>query len=89
LSYPKESDMSAVTARFYVSEMTRYAGAGNVRVKFSPAYANGKNAEWASATPSGSIELQVTNPAAIEEFSGWLDGRHDIHITLQPVSETE
>ena len=81
--------MSTVTARFYVSEITHRGKASNATVVLTPAYANGANAEWATATPSGKIELQVSNPAAIEAFDEWRTGGRDLHITMTPVDEVD
>ena len=82
--------MSVITARFYVSSIEFPAGtAGQGKVVLTPAYANGANAEWAAATPSGRIELQVSNPDAVGLLNQWRLGRDDIHITMQPVSEVE
>lgn len=81
--------MSSITCRFYVSEITLRKQVGNATVVLTPAYANGANAEWAVATPSGKIELQVSNPAAIEVFEGWLRAGPDLHITMAPVEEVE
>lgn len=69
----------AVTAKFKVSRLTPY-GAFEVvdgqisgeckmaEVELTPDYAQGKNAEWAEATPSGVIRLTITNPAALNQF---------------------
>jgi hypothetical protein len=83
--------MSAITLRFYVSEMTFGPGPGNgtAKVVLQPAYAQGANAEWASATPSGRIELSVSNPDAVALLNEWRAGRLDLHITAQPVTEVE
>jgi hypothetical protein len=81
--------MSAITARFYVAEITQRAKAQNATVVLQPAYANGANAEWATATPSGRMELQVNNLAAVEVFQEWLTQGPDLHITMQPVEELE
>jgi hypothetical protein len=37
-------------------------------VELTPDYAQGRNAEWATATPAGMIRLTVTNEAAAEQF---------------------
>lgn len=81
--------MSAITARFYVAEITHRAKAQNATVVLMPAYANGANAEWATATPSGRMELQVNNLAAVEVFQEWLSQGPDLHIVMQPVEELE
>jgi hypothetical protein len=81
--------MTAVTARFYVSEITLRKKFGNATVVLLPAYANGANAEWATATPSGKIELQVNAEGATKVFQEWLEQGPDLHITMQPVDEIE
>ena len=38
-------------------------------VRLQPVYADeGPNATWSKYTPSGQVELQITNPAAVESF---------------------
>lgn len=83
--------MSGVSLRFYVSEITYGPGEtpSNVKVVLLPAYAQGANAEWASATPSGRIELNVGNPPAIEVLETWRRERTDLHITVRPVTEVD
>lgn len=60
-----------ITARFYVAEVAKFPG-GSARVVLQPAYAQGTNADWAAATPSGKIELNVSNPAAVEFYEAAL-----------------
>lgn len=60
-----------INARFYVSEVAKQPG-GNAKVTLQPAYANGANREWAQATPSGKIELFVTNPDAVAFYEAAL-----------------
>jgi hypothetical protein len=82
--------MSSISCRFYVSSIEFPAGTnGQGKVVLTPAYANGANTEWATATPSGRIELQVSNPGAVKVLNEWRLGRSDIHITMQPVEEVE
>jgi hypothetical protein len=82
--------MSKVTARFYVASIERYAGSnGSGKVVLQPAYANGANKEWATATPSGRMELFVNAPGALEVFDEWRVGSTNLHITMEPVVEEE
>lgn len=83
--------MSAITLRFYVSEMTLGPGdpPTSAKVVLLPAYAQGANAEWASATPSGRIDLVVNNPDAVAVLDEWRKGRVDLHLVAQPVTEVE
>lgn len=55
-----------VTAKFKVSRLTE--AATYTEVEMTPDYGQGRNAEWAAATPSGVIRLTISNPAAIEYF---------------------
>lgn len=82
--------MSTVTARFRVATVA-FSGPGDsiALVTLLPAYANGANAAWASATPSGKIELQVNAAGAVEVFNDWRRDSLDLHITIQPVNEIE
>lgn len=75
-----------ITARFHVSSVEHFAG-GNAKINFTPAYQNGKNASWSAATPSGKIELQVTNPTAIEFFEQSMKDHKDLHITFDVVTD--
>jgi hypothetical protein len=82
--------MSAVTARFYVASIEYTAGQNTTgKVVLQPAYANGANAAWAQATPSGRVELYVNAEGALETFDKWRLDRTDLHITMQPVDEIE
>lgn len=73
----------AVTAKFKVSRLTPWTGTEIVdgamvapegsttsggEVELTPDYAQGRNAEWAAATPAGVIRLTVGNPAALAQF---------------------
>lgn len=70
-----------VTAKFKVSRVSAFgtsfpeflekleAGeAVQAEVEMTPDYAQGKNAEWAAATPSGVIRLTIQNPAALKQL---------------------
>jgi hypothetical protein len=76
------------TLRFYVAEMTRYAGHDNVKVTLKPAYNNGKgNEDWATATPSGDMWINVNNPSAVKFYEDCMADKADIHITMERVSD--
>jgi nucleoside-diphosphate-sugar epimerase len=77
----------AVTARFKVSRLSPWSGTDVVdgvmvaresgvsasgEVELTPDYAQGRNAEWAAATPAGVIRMTITNEAALQQFR---DGR--------------
>lgn len=56
----------AVSARFRVTRRSEMEWA--TEIEMTPDYAQGKNAEWAAATPAGMIRLTVKNEAAAEQF---------------------
>lgn len=77
----------AVTARFFVDEITRRAyNPEHALIKLKPAYNNGEgNKDWAEATPSGSMEMQVNNPRAVEWFAERMSAKSDIAVTFDDV----
>lgn len=58
-----------VTAKFQVQQVNDY---GTYRqVHLTPVYSSDKsspNYSWSQATPSGKLEMTITNPAAYEQF---------------------
>lgn len=79
-----------ITLRFYVKAVTRLAGNEHIEVELAPSYKDGRNADWAKWTPSGSIKLSVSNPDAIAKFDAWQNHPNtpvDIHITLDAVTD--
>ena len=75
----------AVTAKFTVQTRTEYRY-GQVKIEMQPDYGTQdapKNAEWAKATPSGKIEMNIDNPAASDQFT---IGR-EFTVIFEPVAE--
>jgi hypothetical protein len=65
----------SIRAKFYVAECTMTPGnGGGGKVKLSAVSRGSRNADWASATPSGTIEMFVNNPKAFDWFVGVLKG---------------
>lgn len=58
----------SVQARFFVQAITTYAGNNGGQVVLAPVSRGSENKTWASATPSGRIEMNVNNPAAFKWF---------------------
>ena len=56
-----------VTAKFKVSRKTEMGWA--TEIEMTPDYAQGRNAEWAAATPAGMIRLTIKNELAAEQFT--------------------
>jgi hypothetical protein len=71
----------AVVARFYVSQVTRYAyNPAQAQVTLNAVSRGPENKAWAAATPSGTITLNINNGAAGEWFADRLG--KDIAITF-------
>lgn len=56
-----------VTAKFKVARKTDMGWA--TEIELTPDYAQGRNAEWAEATPAGMIRLTIKNELAAEQFT--------------------
>lgn len=61
----------AVTAKFYVSAVTKSSDMGGnstgAQVVLNPVYGK-ENEPWSKYTPSGRIEMNITNPDALSQF---------------------
>lgn len=58
-------------AKFYVAGVTLLPGTQGVKLSLSAVSRGDRNAQWAQATPTGSVEMVINNPAAaaqVEEF---------------------
>ena len=60
----------SVKAKFYVQSVKKFShGFHEVElmpVQFSPE--KNENQDWAEATPTGKIEMSITNEAAVDQF---------------------
>lgn len=61
-----------VQAKFWVSQINHQAPRSNeadsvATIEMQPVYGEG-NEDWSKYTPSGKLEMTVTNPAAIDQF---------------------
>lgn len=60
----------SVTAKFKVQAITDNSGYQADEVLLVPDYAQGRNKEWASATPSGTIRMYIgRDTAARQQFA--------------------
>jgi len=57
----------AITAKFKVSRVNDMEWAHEIEL--TPDYAQGRNAEWAEATPAGMIRMTVRNDVAAQQFT--------------------
>lgn len=55
--------MTTVRAKFKCESRTEYQG-GQVNYKFLAAIQGDDNKQWSIYTPSGSLEMSITNPSA-------------------------
>lgn len=58
-----------VTAKFKVEAVTQHAWSQHAKTVKLSAVAGEENKPWSEYTPSGTIELQITNPAAHSQFA--------------------
>jgi hypothetical protein len=80
----------AVQARFYVSELAYQAHDPQAaRLKLSAVVRGPENASWAAATPSGSIEMYVNNPKAVEWFRERQLAKEEISLVFDVAPEVE
>lgn len=64
--FDKEEEMS-VRAKFYVAEKTEYPG-GSTKLVMRAVSRGDVNAVWSSATPSGTLEMNITNRPAFDQM---------------------
>lgn len=65
--------MRTVQAKFWVQNIQHQGPQSSevepvATVTLVPVYGDGENADWSKYTPSGKIEMCITNPTAIEQF---------------------
>ena len=78
----------AVTARFYVSEVTHRAYAPDqAQIKLAASTRGEENKAWATATPSGSIDMAINNPEAAAFFTARLG--QDVALTFEPLGDAQ
>lgn len=61
-------------AKFYISGLTLLPGKDSgVKVNLSAVSRGDRNAEWATATPCGSMEMTINNPAAAKVWQDFME----------------
>lgn len=74
--------MTAVRARFYVSEVKRQAYDADSTYVTMQAVSRGEhNKEWAKYTPSGQVTMQIKSPLAAQIFADRLGQEFDLLFT--------
>ena len=65
--------MTAVKAKFYVTNVEAPEGATAAKVSLSAVCRGVENSLWAQATPCGTITMHVKNDAAFEQFEKYAE----------------
>jgi hypothetical protein len=85
---PNTPPAEAVTARMYVATHAKHPSLD--AVKLQVAYGNGRNADWASSTPTGSVDLSLAKGnGASRFFEAALEAGDDIEITFRRIPRDE
>jgi hypothetical protein len=67
-----------------IAKRSYHVGHEQETVKLQPVYGPG-NETWSAATPSGSVELAITNPAALAQFE--VGGEYMVDFARIPAGE--
>lgn len=65
----KGGENKMVTAKFVVTKHSKWSDDRTGEVELTPDYAQGRNADWAKATPSGVIRMTITVPEVFDRFA--------------------
>lgn len=80
--------MSAVQARFYVSQLSRFSyDTGSVQVVLQAVSRGEHNKSWAAATPSGQVTMTVKNPSAASWFTERLGTEVSVTFSEAPAED--
>ena len=80
-------------AKFYVSGLTLLPGQPGVQVNLQAVGRGDRNAEWAAATPSGSMQMTINNPVAAQAWEDFMQesrrtGKQpELFIDLYPATD--
>jgi hypothetical protein len=75
-----------MTLRFHVQSVTENSG-GTHAVTLVPSYKDGANKQWSKFTPSGRIDLNLSQEAAVEFYTEAMRGSKTIGITMEVVED--
>jgi hypothetical protein len=59
-------------AKFYVSGVTLLPGQPGIQVTLNAVCRGDRNAEWAEASPNGSMSMTINNPAAAKQWEDFM-----------------
>jgi hypothetical protein len=80
-----------VRAKFFVNAIEMYsapADSGSVKL-LATNQKDGDNTDWSKWTPSGSVQMMITNPTAFEFFKDAMKGNKPIYLDFQLVEASE
>jgi hypothetical protein len=79
-----------VRARFYIGQITRHAyNPAQGQVKLQAVTRGTENKTWAAATPTGTLDMTIGNPAALEFFNDNLGKELTLTFELDPLTCTD
>ena len=81
--------MSSVRAKFRITNVELYEspeGSGNVKL-CAGNDKEGDNKDWSQWTPSGTIQMTITNPAAFKVFVEAFKARKRFYVDFTEVEE--
>lgn len=80
-----------ITARFFVASVLENGNWDGISVTLQPAYSEGQNKQWAEATPSGKIELSISDKMPAADFFRALlrDKEHNVAVEFSVVKRGE
>lgn len=59
-------------AKFYIAGVTLLPGTSGVKLDLSAVSRGDRNAEWATATPIGSVSMTINNPGAAQQVEDFM-----------------
>lgn len=79
-----------VRAKFFVTGIELFeqpTGSGKVKMTARNSK-EGDNTDWSQWTPSGSVEMYITNPVAFDFFKKALDNKTPLYVDFAPIPST-
>ena len=78
-----------IRAKFFVTSVELFASpadSGSVKLTATNKK-DGDNTDWSKWTPSGSVQMYITNPSAFEFFKDAMNGNKTIYVDFNLVEE--
>lgn len=77
-------------AKFYITGLTLLPGNNGVKLDLSAVSRGDRNAEWATATPTGTMSMVINNPAAAQQAEDFMQAARrsgkqpEVFVDLNP-----